>query len=209
MSNQTNFTSLIQLITYTGFKDFLTQYHKEIKDKTGQFVGINKALACATKVIKGYKNHHQFTHSLEKVENNQKLFGIRKNVIIITTVENIGEGDLDFTTETFSSWDEARDSLRSDFYSLAMREDLDVNYLNELFESYYNEDDFDNSLDFVNHIEENDSIDIYDFASAIEDVTNKEKQVSIKDSFVDLNVTTGDIHEAIHKNDFETGLTSE
>lgn len=208
MSKKTNFISLIQLITYTGFKDFLTQYHKEVKEQTGQYIGISKALNIATNVISGYKNHHEFTHCLEKVEENKKIFTTRKNIITVNIIEYINEENVDVVTETFNSWESATSSLRSEFYSLAVREDISEESLLEYFSNYYDQEDtqdFESVLDFLNDIDKNKLIDIYDFSSAIEEISHREKQISIKENFVDIEITTGDIHEAVYKKDFENG----
>ncbi len=205
-SNQINFVSLIQLCTYSGLKSFLEQYHQEVKKDHKQFLGINKALISASKVIKGFKNHHEMAHNLKSVENNGKIFEVAKIIITVTIAEKVDD-EIDLSTEAFNSWDSARNYLISEFTSLAMREDTDNKSLLECFSDYYDEDDlenFEDSSDFINHIKNNDSIGIYYFLSVIEHLTFKETQISISERFVALDITTDDIDNAITFNKFET-----
>lgn len=114
-----------EISAYSKFKTFLMEYHKTItKEFEIQHLGINKCLIAASKIF-GFETHHEMIHNLEKLESENKVLTVKKEIITVIVNERLNaEGDFDTKIKTFT------DEIKSRTY---MRELFDEQFRDSIF----------------------------------------------------------------------------
>lgn len=204
MSNKTNFTSLAQLSSYSGLKEFLEQYHSVVKEEFGQFLGINKALICLSKVLKNYENKHQMIADLKTKESDNNLFTIRKELISITDLSKDGSIIDSNEVHNFTNWDDALKFVQEAFEESCIANNTDIVELMEGLEQYL-EDDFIEEIESLDNMDDvfkvifKSSIDIYDYITEIEKFSHDTRDMSIETNYIDFKVSQADIIDSLSR----------
>lgn len=196
--------TLAQLITYSGMENFLKEYHKIVKEEFGQYLGINKALICLSKMFSKYENHHEMSYKLKEQENKCSLLTLRKQLISISVIYKDGSIIEQTNIFNYTDWDKARTKVFSVLEDVVSGNSYDVDELLDFFESATNlftESDLNEFIEngdvdeFMKALKES-GINIYEMIEVIDNMTEN-TDVRIEEEYIDIEVTASDLEYSI------------
>lgn len=196
--------TLAQLITYSGMENFLKEYHKIVKEEFGQYLGINKALICLSKMFSKYENHHEMSYKLKEQENKCSLLTLRKQLISISVIYKDGSIIEQTNIFNYTDWDKARIKVFSVLEDVVSGKSYDVDELLDFFESATNlftESDLNEFIEngdvdeFMKALKES-GITIYEMIEVIDNMTEN-TDVRIEEEYIDIEVTASDLEYSI------------
>lgn len=196
--------TLAQLITYSGMENFLKEYHKIVKEEFGQYLGINKALICLSKMFSNYENHHEMSYKLKEQENKCSLLTLRKQLISISVIYKDGSIIEQTNIFNYTDWDKARIKVFSVLEDVVSGKSYDVDELLDFFESATNlftESDLNEFIEngdvdeFMKALKES-GITIYEMIEVIDNMTEN-TDVRIEEEYIDIEVTASDLEYSI------------
>lgn len=196
--------TLAQLMTYSGMENFLKEYHKIVKEEFGQYLGINKALICLSKMFSKYENHHEMSYKLKEQENKCSLLTLRKQLISISVIYKDGSIIEQTNIFNYTDWDKARIKVFSVLEDVVSGKSYDVDELLDFFESATNlftESDLNEFIEngdvdeFMKALKES-GITIYEMIEVIDNMTEN-TDVRIEEEYIDIEVTASDLEYSI------------
>lgn len=196
--------TLAQLMTYSGMENFLKEYHKIVKEEFGQYLGINKALICLSKMFSKYENHHEMSYKLKEQENKCSLLTLRKQLISISVIYKDGSIIEQTNIFNYTDWDKARTKVFSVLEDVVSGNSYDVDELLDFFESATNlftESDLNEFIEngdvdeFMKALKES-GINIYEMIEVIDNMTEN-TDVRIEEEYIDIEVTASDLEYSI------------
>lgn len=196
--------TLAQLMTYSGMENFLKEYHKIVKEEFGQYLGINKALICLSKMFSKYENHHEMSYKLKEQENKCSLLTLRKQLISISVIYKDGSIIEQTNIFNYTDWDKARTKVFSVLEDVVSGNSYDVDELLDFFESATNlftESDLNEFIEngdvdeFMKALKES-GITIYEMIEVIDNMTEN-TDVRIEEEYIDIEVTASDLEYSI------------
>lgn len=196
MQNQTN--KLASLITYTGLKRFLEEYHTSVKNEFGQYLGINKALICVAKVF-GEAKSKVFTAELQKIEEQDlPLLTVRKEIFNVIVNEKIDDYKIETTVSNFTSYEKMESFIRSEFSSKVAENDSDKDSILDHFDTFYSEDELDELREMevdemVDHIADDKNVYIDSIIKAIDSISYNYFSISYEREYIDIEVKPSDL----------------
>ena len=199
MSSETNFKlkSLLQLTQYSQLTEFLKQYHNVIKEEFGQYIGINKALICLSKVFNQYENQHEMSSDLKEMESKEELFTVRKEIISVNIIFKDGSIIEDNMTTLFSSWDDANSFVKNEFKIACSNYSQDINVLSDFLECNFTDNELEscNGVDeFVDFFIQSEKKSCLELSCYFDELSDDGVDVVISSEFLDFKITPSDIN---------------
>jgi hypothetical protein len=202
MSNQSSFKlkSLLQLTDYSQLVEFLKQYHNVVKEEFGQYLGVQKALVCLSKVFDKYENHHEMISDLKNMENKKELFSVRKEIVTITVVNMDGSIIESLETKVYSSSDDIDKAIKSELEDCFSQFSLDKEDLLNRFDSLFDDEEieeFESAQDVIDAVVRS-NIGYQDLINDIEALSDDKLDIRVEQNFLDLDITPSDINHSLN-----------
>ena len=202
--NKFQLKSLAQLMSYSGVENFLKEYHKIVKEEYGQYLGINKALICLSKMFSKYENHHEMSSKLKEQESEGALLTVRKQLISISVIYKDGSIIEGTNVFNYTDWDKARFKVFSVLEDVVGSQSYDIDELLEFFDSVqhlFTESELNEFIDngdvdeFLEAVKAS-GITIYEIVEAIDNMTEN-TDIRIEEEYIDIDVTTSDLEYSL------------
>lgn len=202
MSNQSTFKlkSLLQLTQYSQLTEFLKQYHEVVKEEFGQYLGIQKALVCLSKVFDKYESHHEMISDLKGMENKAELFSIRKEIITVTVINKDGSIVESQETKAYSDWSSVEEAIKNEFESCCSQFDPDKEELLNRFGSLFDDEEIENfetPEDIMEAVVKSD-IASHDLINDINALSFDRLDITTEQNYVDISITPSDINHSLN-----------
>lgn len=196
MKKQTK--KLASLITYTGLRTFLQEYHTVVKKEFGQYLGINKALICVGKVF-GEEKSKVFTAELQKIEEqNLSLLTVRKEIFNVIINEKTNNSNFEVSVETFTSSEDMEHFIRTEFTHIMIDNKSNKDDILKYFDKFYSEEELNNLrknefYEMLDNIAYNKDIYIDIIIKAFDSISYNYFKISYEREYIDIEIKPSDL----------------